>query len=206
MKKLCTLILIVTCTNAFAQQLGNLTVEKIMRDPKWIGTSPSNVRWSDDSKKIYFDWNPKNVDRDELYSVSTSDIKPQKVGIEEQIALPPSNGAWNKKHTVKLFEKNGDIFLSDIVKGKILRLTGTTDRESNPVFSGDEGSIIFTRGNNLYALKLNGGELKQLTNFVRLPQASRTKSSDAAPDAQQKWLRTQQLELFDAIKEKAKNV
>ena len=53
MNKLFTLILIAVSTNAFAQKLDTLTVEKIMRDPnKWIGTSPTGVNWSDDSKKV----------------------------------------------------------------------------------------------------------------------------------------------------------
>ena len=40
----------------------SLTVEKIMQDPKWIGTSPSTIYWGPDSKTIYFSWNPdKNI-------------------------------------------------------------------------------------------------------------------------------------------------
>jgi hypothetical protein len=34
----------------FAQQLAPLTVEEIMRDPKWIGVAPSNLTWAEDSK------------------------------------------------------------------------------------------------------------------------------------------------------------
>ena len=65
MKKLFTLFLIVVGTHAFAQKLDTLTIEKIMRDPKWIGVSPSDIKWSDDGKKIYFKWNPENTFRDE---------------------------------------------------------------------------------------------------------------------------------------------
>ena len=216
MKKLITLILIAACYNSFAQKLENLTVEKIMRDPKWIGTSPSNIYWSDDSKKIYFTWNPDGAEHDELYSITTADIKPEKVSIDERKVLPSANGSWNKKHTVKLFEKNGDIFLSDIVKGKIIQLTSTTERESSPVFSSDESRVLFIRNDNLYALKLNGGELNQLTNFARsaVPlaatgrrgrQGSDNKTSDSSSKVQEKWLKDQQLELFDMIKEKAKD-
>ena len=38
-----------------------LTVEQIMRDPKWIGTSPSEIFWSYDSKAINFRWNPEKI-------------------------------------------------------------------------------------------------------------------------------------------------
>src|SRR5690606_19417321 len=60
-------------------QLTELTVEKIMRDPKWIGTSPSNIRWSHDSKTIYFNWNPENAPGDSLYKITLQNRTPQKV-------------------------------------------------------------------------------------------------------------------------------
>ena len=201
MKKLFTAILLVSTLSSFAQKLDKLTVEKIMRDPKWIGTSPSDVRWSDDSKKIYFKWNPDGADQSELYSITPSDTKPVKVSLEVRRELSSADGNWNKKHTIKLFEKNGDIFLSDIVKGKIIQLTNTVERESNPIFNSDESRVIFTRNDNLYSLKLDGGQLIQLTNFVHGKQ---DKPADDATNEQQKWLKAQQLELFDIIKEKAK--
>jgi dipeptidyl aminopeptidase/acylaminoacyl peptidase len=221
MKKLITLVLLTISTGAFAQQLGTLTIEKIMRDPKWIGISPSNIHWSDDSKKVYFNWNPNNTDRDELFSITPTDIKPVKVSIDEQKLLIPEYGEWNKKHTLKVYEKDGDIWLSDLKTGKVQQLTSTTDRESNPSFSGDESKVLFLRGDNLYSLKLNGSELVQLTNFVR---SSATATSPPSPGRrggqgagrrneqatvsgteQDRWLKSEQLELFDIIKVKDKD-
>src|SRR5579863_2247323 len=202
MKRTFTLLLIVISCHSFAQQLGPLTVEKIMRDPKWMGVSPSNIHWSDDSKKLYFDWNPSGADRDSMFSITISNSTPQKVSLEERRNLTPEGGEWNKKHTIKLFEQNGDIFLSDIPKGKIFRLTNTTDRESSPRFSSDENSVLFIRGDNLYELKLNSGELDQLTNFVRnaaagsqsAPAARRGRQGNTTASAgsqQEKWLKNQ---------------
>ncbi|MEQ1588544.1 MAG: S9 family peptidase, partial [Cyclobacteriaceae bacterium] len=77
MKKVLLLLLIIP--SAFAQQLAPLTVEKIMRDPKWIGVAPSNLTWSEDSKQIYFSWNPENNAGDSLYAISLTNRTPQKV-------------------------------------------------------------------------------------------------------------------------------
>ncbi|MGN8068389.1 prolyl oligopeptidase family serine peptidase [Mucilaginibacter sp. 22184] len=200
MKKLITLLLIANTAGVFAQKLDTLTVEKIMRDPKWIGTSPSNIRWSDDSKKIYFKWNPGHDDADALYAITTGTISPQKVSIAEQRGLT-ADGEWNKGHTQKVFEKNGDLFIADIKTGKVTQLTNTEQREDDPVFSGNEQEIIFKQNNNLFALKLNGGRLKQLTNFVRSPE--KKKDAETLND-QELWLKKQQLELFDIIKKEAK--
>lgn len=74
------LLLFVKPPTAEAQKLGTLTVEKIMRDPKtWLGTSPSNIFWSNDSKTIYFDWNPDKNLSDSVYSYSLSGKKIAKV-------------------------------------------------------------------------------------------------------------------------------
>lgn len=218
MKKIFTLLLLSGCSSVFAQSLAPLTIEKIMRDPKWMGTSPSNIRWSDDSKKIYFSWNPENVDRDQLYAITPSDIKPVKVSLDEQRAMVPEFGDWNKKHTKKLFDKNGDIWLSDLATGKIQQLTNTTDFEAGPVFSGNENKVIFRRGDNLYSLNLNSGELMQLTNFVHSAAAAapaaapgrrgggrRGNQDVAAGNDQERWLKKQQLELFDIIKVRDKD-
>jgi len=203
MKKLITLILITACTNSFAQKLDTLTVEKIMRDPKWIGVAPSNIRWDDDSKKIYFDWNPQNEYKDMLYYITTSNTDPEKLTAEEKHDLVPDNGKWNKTHTKKIYVKNGDIFLEDIRSNKITQLTGTGDKESNPTFNGAEDEVLFMRGNNLFALKLTGGELLQLTNFVH---SATKKGNDVDDDTEQaKWLKQQQQELFDIIKIKNKD-
>ena len=201
MKKLFTLLLLPFCSVAFAQQLGTLTVEKIMRDPKWIGISPSAIHWSDDSKKIYFNW---TTSRGELYDITTTNLKPVKVGIDEQKTLSPADGTWNKAHTLKLYEKNGNIFLADIKTGLIQQLTNTLDNEHAPQFSGDESKVTFMRGDNLYSLKLNGGELVQLTNFVHSAAKAKSKGSKKADEGtaneQDKWLKSQQLELFEIIK------
>jgi len=209
MNKIVILLLLPVCHCVFAQKPDTaLTVEKIMRDPKWMGIPPHNITWSDDSKKIYFDWNPEQSDRNELYSASPTAAKPEKVSIGERSLLgpnngfwfeenyyPPTNGKWNSSHTLKVYEKNGDIWLADTRTGKLRQLTNTTDTEDSPSFSGDESRILFKRGDNLYSLALNGGQLAQLTNFIK---------GDAkkapAPTRQAQWLKSEQLELFDIIK------
>lgn len=201
MKKLFTILLLTCTTGAFAQKLDTLTIEKIMRDPKWIGVSPSNIRWSDDSKNIYFNWNPDVSAANDLFVISPTDTKPQKVSIAVQRDMPAPYGSLNKKLTKKVFEKNGDLFIEDIKTGKTTRLTHTEQRESNPAFSGDESEIIYSQGNNLFALKLNGSGLQQLTNFVK---SATDKKAPASGNQQETWLKKQQLELFDIVKEENK--
>ncbi len=54
-----------------------LSVEKIMQDPKWMGTFPSNVKWTIDSKHVLFDYNPDMNLRDSVYAIAVS--KPNQI-------------------------------------------------------------------------------------------------------------------------------
>lgn len=203
LKKYITLVLFLSSTATLAQKLDTLSIEKIMRDPKWIGLSPSNISWSANSKMIYFTLDPHNGDPEELYEQNITDSKPNKISASEKGNIPIlSEGEWNKKHTLKVYEQGGDIFLLDVKTTKKTQLTYTSNIESEPSFINDESKIIFKRDNNLYSLSLNNGGLIQLTNFV----ANSTKQTNNSVDNQQEhWLKAQQLELFNYLKQQDKN-
>ena len=56
-------------------QQSSLSVEKIMQDPSWMGTFPSNIRWGGSSETIYFDYNLKNDPSDSLYKIDIRNRK-----------------------------------------------------------------------------------------------------------------------------------
>src|SRR5688572_27072729 len=106
--------LVVLACPAWAQSLAPLTVEKIIRDPKWIGVAPYNIYWSEDSKQVYFNWNPQRNQGDSLYSISLANRTPVAVSPVVRRNLAPANGEYNKARTRKVYEKNGDLFILDI--------------------------------------------------------------------------------------------
>jgi dipeptidyl aminopeptidase/acylaminoacyl peptidase len=199
-KQLFTLFLIATVTLSQAQELGKLTVDKIMRDPVWMGTSPTNIQWSANSKIIYFQWNPEGENKSSWYFVSTSNTKPQKLSKEAEKNLPSFNGVLNREKTEKLYEKSGDVFLLDVKSGESKQITNTIDRESGANFNKEETAVIYQRGDNLYQQSLSNGELTQLTNFIRSKPKAEPKLS-----AQEKWLKNEQLNLFDILKKEKKD-
>ncbi len=180
-----------------AQTLAPLSVEKIMRDPKWMGVAPSNPYWSEDGTKIFFNWNPEKNTGDSLYVYELSTKQTRKVTPLERSLLPTASGDYNRAFTQKLFIKNGDIYWIDVKTGQTRQLTNTVDAESNVTFSADGSKAIFRRGQNLFSQHLLTGELIQLTNF--LPG---TKKADAAANEQDKWLKKDQLALFEVLKER----
>lgn len=182
-----------------AQELGKLTVDKIMRDPVWMGVSPSNVQWSEDSKTVYFQWNPEGASKDTWYFITSSNLKPQKLSKEAEIALPSFRGSLNKAKTKKLYEKNGDLFILDIKSGESKQIINTLDREAGAEFTATENEIVYQKGDNLYQQSLIDGALIQLTNFVRAKPKPTSKLN-----AQETWLKEQQLDLFEITKKEDK--
>jgi dipeptidyl aminopeptidase/acylaminoacyl peptidase len=181
---------------AQAQTLGELSVEKIMRDPKWIGVAPTNLNWSQDGKTLYFNWNPVNAPSDSLYKITLTNRTPEKVSKKERMALP-NQGVYNKLYTKMTYEKNGDIFLLDIPTNKTIQITNTVGRESAPVFSGDERKIIYVYDQNLFSWEVGTGNVAQLTDFRKGKKSSPPNQTD-----QDKWLKQDQLAYMQVVKER----
>lgn len=199
MKKYLLFLLLCTGEYAFAQQLAPLTVEKIMRDPKWMGVAPTNLRWTADSKTLYFNWNPENKAKEELFKVSATATKPIKAAEKEDEKLLSLNYTYNADRSLGLIEKSGDIYLQNFKNNKETRLTSTQERENSPVFLTN-GNIVYQLGDNLFEVDLKSAETRQLTNFVKGKKAGRP---EARPLTEQdKWLKAQQTELFDIIKKR----
>ncbi|MCY7353459.1 MAG: prolyl oligopeptidase family serine peptidase [Cytophagaceae bacterium] len=199
MKRLLSLLLCFVACSTLAQ---SLTVESIMRDPKWIGVAPSGAFWGEDSRTIYFNWNPSAVGvavekmpSDSLYHLTLSDHTPRKVPRAERLQIP-SPGVYNRNRTQKLFEQEGDLFLMDLKTARQRQLTNTVEPETAPAFNADEARVTFRRSGNLFSMTLATGEVAQLTNFLPGKKAE-PKTGD-----QERWLKTDQLALFDVLRER----
>ncbi len=71
MLKIYTLFFLLIPSIAFCQSKpDSLTIEQIMSDSKWIGTSPSEPFWNIDGTKLFFKWNPENAPSDSLYYIT----------------------------------------------------------------------------------------------------------------------------------------
>src|ERR1022692_339585 len=195
MKRHCALILVFALTlgplagtaqkpapaPAAAKPAFDMTIDSIMRGAGLFGYPPASVRWSPDSKFVYFQWKRYDDPREkamDTYMISADGSGLKKLSEEEAKDVPPVNGDWTKDKKRAVYAEAGDLFLYDVAKPKRLQLTKTTDTESNPRFTRDEKHIIFARGGNLYMMSLEDATLTQLTE-VQAPGAA----AGAAPVA-----------------------
>src|SRR5690606_4403043 len=166
---------------SIAQELGSLTVEKIMRDPKWIGTSPSNPFWSHDGTMLYFQWNPEKNLGDSTYYITVKNFNPVKASVEEkQSIISASNAEYNKARTTYTYSKDGDVFYVNLKSNRTIRITQTTESESNPQFSFNETRIVYHRNSNLYSWDIQTGETIQLTNTGRSSERSERRQNESS--------------------------
>ena len=220
LKRIITLLLLFITVNTFAQKLEKLTVEKIMRDPKWMGTSPSGTFWSNDGTTLYFLWNPDKAPGDSIWYITTTNKIPVKATVAQKQAITSEgNYNYNEARTAYVFAKDGDVIFKDLKTGKTKRIIQTVDLESNPQFSFNETKIIYTRSQNLYAWDILSGETMQLTN-VKTGDAAPTppagfggggggfqrggggNTTVAAGNQQEQWLKNDQLKYFQVLKER----
>jgi dipeptidyl aminopeptidase/acylaminoacyl peptidase len=216
------LLLLISFTSQAQQKLEKLTVEKIMRDPKWMGTSPSRVSWSEDGQVLYFYWNPDNATSDSIYFVTVKDHTPKKATFsQKQNLVTEDSVTWNTEKNAYVYAKDGDIFYTDAKTGKTKHIIETPDRERNPQFSFNDSKVIYNSEQNLYAWDIATGETLQLTNLQSQPLVSTiqpqgtqsfrggggagrgARAEEISPSvAQEQWLKNDQLQNFQVLKER----
>ena len=177
-----------------AQNQSPLELKEIMRGHHFVGHLPQNIQWSEDSETIYFQWNQEDELLRSWYKTDTKGSVPQKVGQEEQQAMP-SSGSYNTAKTKKIYSKNGDLFLLNLKTNERHQITNTIEAERNPSFSKGGKSVFYTLNNNAYAWSVTNGTIEQLTNFRKGSE----KPKDKALTAQEQWLLDDQLEHFDIL-------
>ncbi|SMG50756.1 Dipeptidyl aminopeptidase/acylaminoacyl peptidase [Marivirga sericea] len=193
----CCIIFSVSVT--LSQELDELSVKKIMRDPAWIGHSPDNFYWGEKSNKLFFTWNPDSNPSDSLYSYDLESGETKSINYKLEMSYPERNGVYNKARTEKLFIRDGNLYLADINSGKIETLIESSERISNAGFFSNEEKVHYTIANNIFSWDPRSGKTRQLVEFS---SESEPKEKSAKKSEKEKWLNNQQIELISVLKER----
>ena len=196
---LSSLLIVALSSGVLWAQSSPLTVEKIMKDPlESVGSLPSSIRWSEDSRYVYFMWNPDKKDADSLYRVPAGGGEPQKVSPAARKKLPAASGDYDSKFARKVYSKDGDLFLLTVKNMDIRRLTRTMDVEANPRFSADDKAIIFRKAKNLFRWGIADGSISQLTDFR---SGKKKDEKEPAEGSNRRWLADEETHLIEVIRD-----
>ncbi|HUO84938.1 MAG TPA: prolyl oligopeptidase family serine peptidase [Thermoanaerobaculia bacterium] len=201
-------LLLLPLRGSAAETRFELSVPSIMRGHGLVGHPPRNVRWSGDGKQVFFEWKEATEPLDEEFStwvVGRDGKGLRRLTDEEAKHAPPTRGEESSDRKRRVYADEGEIFIYDSASGRRRQITRTTDRESEPRFTGDGEGITFIRGNDLFLLSLSDGSITQLTDIL----ASGEKPTPAWRDDEKKteaqeYLAEEQRKLIGFIERKAK--
>ena len=186
-------------TFAFSQT-SDLSVEKIMQDPDWMGTFPSSVRWGIHSENIYFNYNPEKNTADSLYMVNINNPKKiEKVTAKEQRELIPSSGDFNESRSMKVYTENGDLILYDMKSHKKRELLDLSFSINDPEFLNGDQRIVFKADDNAFIYDLEKGNIQQLTN---IKSGSKADKSDKKSSDKDEWVENENLDLLEVVNQR----
>jgi dipeptidyl aminopeptidase/acylaminoacyl peptidase len=153
-----------------------LSIDGIMRGPKLVGSSPSAIRWSKDSTKIYFSWQKAGAERAETFAVNRDGSGLRQLSADETRALDlPQTGRFDRARRRALVAEGGDVVLYDVASGARRILVRTGGAESNPRWARNDTAVTFMREGNLYVMSLDPAAetaFAQLTDIVEAEPAA----------------------------------
>jgi dipeptidyl aminopeptidase/acylaminoacyl peptidase len=178
----------------------DLSVASIMRGALLVGRSPDEVRWSADSRSVWYRWREPEA-RDtatHLYRVSVAGGAPVMVADTAAFwSAPAESGRWTPGRTRRAEERSGDVFVVD-ADGRTHRITQTPARERFAQLSPDGRTVYYLSNNNVWAVEVDGGgPVRQITD-LRLDDAPKQDSAKG----QRGYLESQQRELFGVVRDR----
>lgn len=193
-----SLLLLHTALQAQTPNLSSLSLEDIMKGDEFVGYSPRQIRWSEQSDCIYFQWRQAQDTVWRWYQWEIGKQIGAQVVSDSLIAhLPIGEGQYNLTRSQKIYERDGDIYWYDVRKQRLRPITQTQAYEHSPRFSSDEQKIFFISDNNLFSWEIATGAVQQWTNFQKGNAPNPSKPSPA-----EQYLREEEARLFPHLNER----
>ncbi|MEP6549365.1 MAG: prolyl oligopeptidase family serine peptidase [Gammaproteobacteria bacterium] len=168
-----------------------LTLEKIMADPDWIGPAVRDAYWSADSRAVYYSAKRSGSPIVDLHRIDLAGHKDQVID-PQSMAAADAPMVFDRAGKRAAFVRNGDIFVREVADGRLTQITRTPQNEAAPQFSADGRLLSYRIDNDWFVHDFGSG--------ITVPAAVVTleKDPDAAPVPDD--LRDMQLRTFSTLK------
>ncbi len=177
-----------------------LSVEYIMRDPKWMGTFPSSASWGDDGKQLFFQYNKDQDPADSLYKINLANpTQIQKVHWPEAKALTKSNASFNRDKSLRLFREGNNLMMDSPTLGNPVVLLEWFEEFNNPKFLANESEISFVSSGNIFVFNRTSKSITKATNILPgTKPLARSPLTDKKPG----FLEAENLNLLQEVRER----
>lgn len=122
-----------------------ISLEQAMADPDWLGRQPLQPYWSDDSQSIYYRRKRQGAEQTDIFRVALDSNTENQIIPEELNNIDIEGSILSGNSRLKVYEREGDIYVKDLRSSDISQLTRTSATESNPRFTTNNDKIIFNR-------------------------------------------------------------
>ena len=191
MKKNILILICIFCSSFFQAQV--LKLEEIMKGNDFIGNLPENERWSLDGTTIYFDWNPNKEWGNSTYYWKKGMKAPQKAS-KEEAKFSKFRFVEKEGSGMYYWMDKGQIFSYTIKDKRVKKIYQNNLPVSNLQVGKEDGVVFFKQSDNIFKFDTKLGSLVQLTNFKK-------GKSEEKPKDQQSFLKDQQKELFQFVRD-----
>ncbi len=175
-----------------------ITLEKIMSDPDWIGREPESWYWGDDSKTVFYKQKRKgNILRDFFSKPITESGNGTKVNLADMHKVDDRFAVKNNENTHEVYTFKGNVFLKTLSTGNVHQVTHTSAVETSPMFLTN-GNIAYRVGNVFYSYNLQNNQIIELANLLMS-----VNENNAEPSSN--YLSNEQSKLINYIKLQEKN-
>ncbi|HYL05859.1 MAG TPA: prolyl oligopeptidase family serine peptidase, partial [Thermoanaerobaculia bacterium] len=173
--------------------VAELTLERIMADPDWIGNAPEKPYWADDGRAVYFERKRQGSPLRDLYRLPLGEREPRLVADAERGAADAPDGDVSRDRKAKVYARQGDIFWKDLGSGAVRQLTRTSEVKTDPRFMAGGGRVSFRVKEAVFVYDLRSGLISQPAD-LRL-------AKDPAEQEPADFLKREQLRLFQVLRE-----
>ena len=173
-----------------------ITLEKIMSDPKWISNSPTNASWLPNSKDIVYNQKKDSGELNNTFVLDTQSKETKEIPLSELHKTSMKALTYNVNGDLAAYIFEGDLFLLNIPNNELTQLTYTSNKESSPKFL-NTGELSFWQGDTVFTVNLETNLIKELIRFSMSDQPK-------APKEPEDIIAKEQHELINFVAKKHK--
>ena len=154
LRRIFALSTVLFSANSMAQT--PLTLDQAMAHPDWIGTPIESAWWSADSQSVFYRKKLNDSPVRATYQLSAQSGQALRVESAAWGELDEANLSFDATRSRAVFIRQGDVFVRTLSSKTLTQITKSAENESSALFSSDDKSILFQRGNDWFAWRSNG--------------------------------------------------
>ena len=173
----------------FACAAQEITLERIMDHPDWIGPPVENARLSHDGRYALYELRREGTQLKDSWRMDLESGEAQRVEDADKGTLDAKDMVFDRAAERALFVRDGDVFLRDLRSGALRQLSASKATVNETRFSADETSAHYREAQAWFTVDLDTG-LTRPAFDLRAEKAPDSADADTLRDMQLRLIST----------------